>query len=64
MSEAVATNEELLGTRDVAKVLNQSTSNVIWLERTHQLKALRVSGVRVFKKADVDEFVKKRAEKK
>ena len=62
---AVNEPSEWLGIGDVAKRMDRSTSLVGILERTGQLPAIRTAGgVRIFRRQDVEEFIKNRETKR
>ncbi len=62
--EAYMHDDQLLATCDVAKLLGCTTDNVRALERHGHLPALRtLSGRRIFRSADVHQFVLERLAK-
>jgi DNA-binding transcriptional MerR regulator len=50
----MARDNDYLFTGGVAKVLECSSDNVRYLERTGQLSAERINGVRLFRRSDVE----------
>lgn len=51
-------------TAGAAKVLDCTPDGVRYLERTGQLKAVRVDGVRLFRRDDVEQLRRARAEQR
>ncbi len=56
------TEDEFMLTADVSRETGAAAATVIWWERSGKLKALRTaSGVRLFRRADVDKLVAERS---